>query len=384
MSGQSTVLFHLLKKIDSQIYCLITQKNVHQYTTKSSDFSQLSANYYYLQPDYQIISFLTRAAIRLKSTAILNFILKIRTHQIKKVLQKEQCAIIMACTGDLFDPPAAFTASRELGIPFILYSFDYYSCQWVDPFLRSFATKYEQDLVQAAANVIVPNEYMYEEYLKRYRIAPTIIHNPVDLVEYEKQAQNFYENKNDNPNEKTIVYTGSIYDAQYDAFCNLITSVHSLGMPNLKIHLYTPQPKHQLFENTIKGLLVVHEAQPITTMSAIQRNADILFLPLAFRSKFPEVIKTSSPGKIGEYLASKKPILVHAPKDSFVSWYFRKYHCGLVVDQDNPQLLAKAIERLLKDTQLQQTLSENAYVRANEDYDLRMAQKKFEQILDNS
>jgi glycosyltransferase involved in cell wall biosynthesis len=161
-------------------------------------------------------------------------------------------------------------------------------------------------------------------------------------------------------------------------------AVQSLGIPNLKIHLYTQQSKDQLVENTYKGLLVVHEALPTTEMPAIQRNADILFLPLAFRSKFPEVIKTSAPGKIGEYLASKKPILVHAPKDSFVSWYFRKHDCGLVVDQDNPQLLAKAIERLLEDKQLQQTLSENAYVRANEDYNLPMAQKKFEHILNKS
>ena len=78
-------------------------------------------------------------------------------------------------------------------------------------------------------------------------------------------------------------------------------------------------------------------------MPGIQRNADILFLPLAFNSPYPEIIKTSSPGEIGEYLAGKKPILVHAPSDSFISWYFRKYNCGCVVDDDDSEKLAAAI-----------------------------------------
>jgi glycosyltransferase involved in cell wall biosynthesis len=75
---------------------------------------------------------------------------------------------------------------------------------------------------------------------------------------------------------------------------------------------------------------------------------------------------------------------VHAPEDSFVSTYFRKYHCGLVVDQDDPLLLSQAIKRLLEDTQLQQTLSKNAYIRAKEDYDLPIAQKNFRNILNDN
>lgn len=381
-SGQSTVLFHLLKKIDPRIYCLITQKNVQQYTLRANNLPHLSANCHFLQPDYTIISYLTQAAIKIKSTALLKCILKLRTYQIKKILEKEECDSIIVCTGNLFDPPAAFNAAMELGLPYILYTFDYYSLQWTDPFLRFFATRYEPDLVRSATTVIVPNECMGEEYTKRYGITPTVIHNPVDLTEYEKQVQHFCGNRSNYPNEKSFVYTGSFYEAQLDAFQNLMTAVQSLDMPKLKIHIYTQQAKHPLFENSLNGQLVVHEAQPITAMPAIQRCADILFLPLSFRSKFPEVIKTSAPGKIGEYLASNRPILVHAPEDSFVSSYFRKYNCGLVVDQDDPLLLSQAIKRLIEDTQLQQTLSKNAYIRSKEDFDLPLAQKKFLNILE--
>ena len=376
-SGQSTVLFHILKDLDPGKYCLITQKNVHLYSIKPRGSSQLPAKYFFLQPDYQFIRMITHAASWVQSTILLNFILKLRTTQIQKIVRNEHCNVIIACTGDLFDPPAAFSVSRDLGIPFILYTFDYYSCHWTDPFLRSFATRYEPDLVQGAAHVIVPNEYMHEEYLKRYGIDATIIHNPFDIGDYEKQAQNKSDNNNMRPNEKTIVYTGAIYDAHYAAFRNLITAIKSLENLNISIHLYTPQSQYRLAENNITGPVVVHEAQPVTAIPAIQRNADILFLPLSFGSQFPEVIKTSAPGKLGEYLASKRPILVHAPKNSFVTWYFRKYHCGLVIDEDNPKLLAQAIWCLINYKDLCKEITENAYLRAKTDFDVNTARKKF-------
>jgi len=376
-SGQSTVLFHILKDLDPGKYCLITQKNVHLYSIKPRCSSQLPAKYFFLQPDYQFIRMITHAASRLQSTILLNFILKLRTTQIQKIIRNEHCDVIIACTGDIFNPPAAFSVSRDLGIPFILYTFDYYSCHWKDPFLRSFATRYEPDLVQGAAHVIVPNECMHEEYLKRYGIDAKIIHNPFDIWDYEKQAQNKSDNNNIRSNEKTIVYTGAIYDAHYSAFRNLITAIKSLENLNISIHLYTPQSQYRLAENNITGPVVVHEAQPVTAMPAIQRNADILFLPLSFGSQFPEVIKTSAPGKLGEYLASKRPILVHAPKNSFVSWYFRKYHCGLVIDEDNPKLLAQAIRCLINDKDFCKEITENAYLRAKTDFDVNTARKKF-------
>jgi glycosyltransferase involved in cell wall biosynthesis len=116
-------------------------------------------------------------------------------------------------------------------------------------------------------------------------------------------------------------------------------------------------------------------------MPGVQRDADILFLPLAFNSPYPDIIKTSAPGKMGEYLAAKKPVLVHAPSDSFISWYFRKYNCGCVVDEDDPKKLAQKIIRLLNDTEMQKLFSENAYSRAKDDFDLSVAQKKIYDIL---
>jgi glycosyltransferase involved in cell wall biosynthesis len=377
-SGQSMVLYHLLKEFDPQKYCLITLKNFHQYKCLGNCSTQLKAKYFFLHPDYQIVRLMTKTASLVRSALLLEILLKLRIYQVKKILQKEQCKVVIGCTGDLFDPPAAFFAGKELGIPFILYTFDFYSRQWIHPVLREFSEKKEREMINGPSQVIVPNECLKQEYFQKYGIEATVIHNPFDLAEYEQNAKI---TRPDTAHDPKIVYTGAIYDAHFTAFHNLIAAIEKTGIPNLKLHIYTPQSISYLKNNFITGPVEIHKHLPNNQMPGVQRDADILFLPLAFNSPYPEIIKTSAPGKIGEYLAAKKPVLVHAPSDSFISWYFRKYSCGLVVDKDDPGKLAQEIIRLLSDKKMQKQFSENAYSRARDDFDLPVSQKKIYDML---
>jgi glycosyltransferase involved in cell wall biosynthesis len=377
-SGQSMVLYHLLKQFDPQKYCLITLKNFHQYKCLGNCSTRLKAKYFFLHPDYQIVRLMTKTASLVRSALLLEILLKLRIYQVKKILQKEQCKVVIGCTGDLFDPPAAFFAGKELGIPFILYTFDFYSRQWIHPVLREFSEKKEREMINGPSQVIVPNECLKQEYFQKYGIEATVIHNPFDLAEYEQNAKI---TRADTAHDPKIVYTGAIYDAHFTAFHNLIAAIEKTGIPNLKLHIYTPQSISYLKNNFITGPVEIHKHLPNNQMPGVQRDADILFLPLAFNSPYPEIIKTSAPGKIGEYLAAKKPVLVHAPSDSFISWYFRKYSCGLVVDKDDPEKLAQEIIRLLSDKKMQKQFSENAYSRARDDFDLPVSQKKIYDML---
>jgi len=377
-SGQSMVLYHLFKKFNPENYCMITLKNFHLYKNQGTGSTKLAAKYYFLSPDFQVIRLLVQSACLFHSRLLLTIILNFRKNQIKKILIKERCGAVIGCTGDLFDPPAAYLAAKELGIPFILYTFDFYSRQWTHPFLRGFSEENEKELLNGAHSVIVPNKCMKDEYLTRYGVQASVIHNPFDLTEYERNAGNDVQNISHEPQ---IVYTGAIYDANFSAFHNLITAMEKTKIPGLKLHVYTPQSENYLKKNAIEGPVVYHKHLPNNLIPAVQRAADILFLPLAFNSPYPEIIKTSAPGKIGEYLAAKKPVLVHAPQGSFVSWYFRHYRCGCVVDEDNTDKLAEAILQLINDIELRKKLSVNAYARAANDFDLLIAQKKIHDLL---
>jgi glycosyltransferase involved in cell wall biosynthesis len=381
-SGQSIALFQLLKNFKAESYCLITQKNINLYNLQGNCLEKLPAKYHFIQPDNQITQRIIQGILFLRFERFLNVLLNVRKLQIKKILKKELCDIAIACTGDLLDPPATFLACKELGIPFVLYTFDYYSHQWTHPPLRSFAEKYEKEIITGAQEIIVPNECMSEEYRKKYGAHATVVHNPFDLIEYEKNASihKGKEGTGGEPEEINIVYTGAIYDAHFTAFHNLIAAIEKMGIRSLKLHIYTPQSISYLKKNNITGPVEIHKHLPNNQMPGIQRDADILFLPLAFNSDIPAVIRTSAPGKIGEYLAAKKPILVHAPPESFISWYFRKYNCGCVVDEDDPKKLAMEITRILRDPEKQKIYSENAYSRAKEDFDLPIAQKRFNNL----
>lgn len=379
-SGQSLVLYHLLRDIEPNRYCLITQKNFHLYGSQGNGSSSLPGKYYYINPDYQIVRGMLGFASRARSTGILNTLLNIRIRQLRKIIRREGCEAVVACTGDLFDPPAAYHVSRSLGIPYILYAFDHYSHQWMPPLLHAFAQKHERQLVLGAAEVIVPNEFLGREYRRAYGVEATVLHNPCDLSRYEADP-GF--NGTERKRETTILYTGAIYEAHYDAFQNLVNALESLGRPEIHLHIYTPQSESRLRANGISGDFVTyHQNQPIFTMPEIQQKADILFLPLAFNSPYPEIVKTASPGKLGELLAARRPVLVHAPADSFVSWYFKQHSCGLVVAHNDPVELAEGIESLIKNQELRRNLSNAAYIRAKEDFDGMIIKKKFVDLLE--
>ena len=183
--------------------------------------------------------------------------------------------------------------------------------------------------------------------------------------------------------EKRIVYTGAVYEAHYDAFRNLIEAIKLLARGDVRLHLYTAQTPRELEEVGIKGPVVVHGHVASMEVPAIQKQADMLFLPLAFDSPYPVVIKTSAPFKTGEYLAARRPVVVHAPPDSFVAWYFREHGCGLVVDRLDPAPLAEAVGRVLDDETLARHLGERAWERARADFRIETAREKFWKLLES-
>jgi glycosyltransferase involved in cell wall biosynthesis len=372
--GQSMMLFQLLRGIDPGQYCLITAQQLGTGFFKENFSHRLPVNYHHLPDDSQLRRGYRFGLSRVRETV--NFPVRAvsRARRIAEILRRENCRAIVGCTGDLFDLPAAYLASRIVGVPFYAYYFDYYSYQHLDPLARFFAQRVEPFVLRGAAGVIAPNEILQDDLKRRYGIASTLVRNPCDLSLYETAESPLAA---DAPagegDEVKIVYTGAVYDAHYDAFRNLIAAIESLGRPDVKLHLYSASPVD--WESVgIRGPVVHHGHQHLSAMPAIQRSADVLFLPLAFDSPYPELVKTSATSKLSEYLASGRPTLVHAPEDCFVSWYFRRHDCGVVVDRQNTAELAQAIERLATDFSLRRRLGEQAWRQARADFNVPKAQ----------
>jgi len=388
-TGQSAVLHRMLRALNPEDYHLILEQD-----------SSISAHFHRAMPQFSARN--ERAVSRRQAQAFdLPGILAVRRlankaicfgllhtlgpksvalYQRSKtaihIVRREKCRAIIACTADLYDLPAGYIASRWNRIPLYVYIFDDYACQWVDPDHRAFAERIAPIVLRGAVGIIVPNEFLRDEYHRRYGVESLVIHNSCESIELDTTVPWPAE-----PGKIKIVYTGAIYHAHYDAFRNLLAAMKLLGHPNIELHLYTAQPVTQLEQEQISGPVVYHPYLTSSRIREVQCCADILFLPLAFNSPYPEVIRTAAPGKMGEYLASGRPILAHVPGDSFVSWYFKTYEVGKVVDRADPTALEQAIRQILDEPALRQTWHENALLRAQTDFNLALAQARFLELL---
>jgi glycosyltransferase involved in cell wall biosynthesis len=378
-SGQSVVLYRLLHGLNEKELVLISAKDYTDIRNESSATDRLKAKYVCLNGVHQL-PLLWRRPLRGIGTAVnALWTTYIRSREIRKILIREKCDALVGCTGDPYDLPAGCIASRECGVPYIPYIFDDFVYQWTG-FFRILARVFEPFVINGSTSVIVPNEFMQARYRRRYGVRSAVIYNPCGLKGVEIDLSKRYPVQR---HQRRIVYTGSVYHAHYDAFKNLTDALSKLDHLDVKLHVYTSQTESELKENGIFGKSVVyHKHISSSAVVGELEKADILFLPLAFHSRIPEVIRTSSPGKMGEYLAVGRPILVHAPGDSFLSWYFRQNSCGMVVSENDPTLLKDAIVQILTDEAVASGMGEKARKVAYRDFSMDKMQERFRDVLD--
>lgn len=375
-SGQAMVLHRLLEGIPPDRYCLMSR--VAYERDGQSRSGRLPARTHHLAPAFRIH---VTERLRLSDMVVpVNTMLEVvhRARQILRVVREEGCGLVLACSGDLCDLPAAYLASRWARVPCVAYLFDDYAYQWTGVY-RVLSRRLEPMVLRRATGVLVPNEHLQREYGRRYGIPSKVIRNPCplpDLAALDRDDRVF------DPEEIPIVYAGAVYHAHFDAFRNLVSAIGRLGRPRVRLHLYTSQPEAEIARIGVEGPAVsVHFHIPPDEVPRVLRQASMLFLPLGFDTPIPEVIRTSAPGKTGEYLSVGRPILVHAPEDSFVSWYFRENRCGLVVDRSDPDLLSSSIDRLLSDENLRAGLGARARYAAEKDFRVEAVRDRFEEAL---
>lgn len=371
------VIYRLLRDLDPDEYCLISRQGYDTVPSSDCHSNRLPGRYYALPEAFRIKrGSHSRLQVWRRRLNVLRLVsLSI---YIARIVRRENCAAVVACTGALLDPPAGYLASRLAGVPFYAYILDYYSYQYTEPMARFVAQRLEPLVLRGAAGMMVPNEFLREDLRCRCGVTATVIHNPCDPSQYGAIPEDALGSKRD---EINIVYTGAVYEAQLDACRNLLAAIELLEQPNASLHIYSAQSPVELDEMGIRGPIVYHQHQALSSMPGVHQQADILFLPLAFTSPYPQIIRTSAPGKTGEYLAARRPILVHAPADSFLACYFREFECGVVVDEGDPKKLAEAIERILADGGLRQRLSARAWERAQSDFSISTAQSRFWQLV---
>lgn len=313
-----------------------------------------------------------------------------RSRAIARIVRQHGCRSIVACTGgDLVDLPASVEAGRLTGLPTFLYYFDDYHIQWtilggrwsprIISQLRDLA---EPHVLARAQGVITPNETLADDIRSRTNTPVTVVRNPVDTGIYRQLRSRIPKPPLTTDRPLRIVYTGSIYAAQADSLrrlCDAIELLDHRGI-SLQLHVYGPPPIADILSLLPVDRIEFHPAVSTAEAAEVQVQADLLFLPLSFDCGYPELIRTSAPGKFGEYLACGTPVVVHAPADSFPVTFVSTHRCAAACDVPESHRLADTLSSLLAQSESTAALSQRAIAIA-EDFAEPLNRQRFLQLV---
>ena len=162
--------------------------------------------------------------------------------------------------------------------------------------------------------------------------------------------------------DPSILFTGAIYSQHADSVQRLISALESPELADLDPHfnILSQMDAEALSREGIPlGGRVSARSATTDEAQAAQRDADILFLGISFTVS--EAIRRSGfPTKGPEYLAAGRPILVHAPPESYVARYARELGWAEVVSVPDVEEIARAIRRLATDEHRRAELVRNA------------------------
>ena len=107
----------------------------------------------------------------------------------------------------------------------------------------------------------------------------------------------------------------------------------------------------------------------------------MLFLGLSLHSDHPAIVRTATPARLVEYMASGRPLLIHAPAGSHVAEYARRDDFAEVVDVADPEALLAGLRRVLEDRELSARRAAGARGVAVHRHDAAKVGAAFAQIL---
>ena len=302
---------------------------------------------------------LGRRAMRLRARTIGNVLVAVRVAiSAVRELRKSEVRALLAVYPKQHFLLAACLASLVSRKPLLVYFMDVY-VEGLESGRR--VARMIERVVASRADVVFamsePHRQHLEHVLTRRGRTPRVIELPHPFEDDDVGT----EESSIAPEERpAIVFTGAVYDAQADSIRRLIAALDTRELADTHLHLFTQTSVCDLAKLGIQPSDRVH----VTTATragarAAQRAADILFVPIAFGAK-EQVRRTASPSKTPEYLAAGRPILVHAPSESYLARYATMMGFAEVVECPSEYDLARAARNLFDDGERHHDLARRA------------------------
>jgi glycosyltransferase involved in cell wall biosynthesis len=272
---------------------------------------------------------------------------------------------------------AAFLAHRLASVPLVVYEMDEWRASlgeqsaWIT---RKLEAVFHPRVLNEARTIWAISDEMAESFRSRFGVDSRILPHCVDVERYgvsrsigDARSKGF-----------RLVYTGSVYGAQSDAIRNVLRAVESVGHRSYKVVIYTGQSSGELAEQGIQGrCLQIERSVPLRKIPEVLSTADALLLALSFDDEQRDVVATSMPTKVADYLASGVPVMVHAPPYAAVTRLARAEGWAEVVDTESIEQVVAALRILENDEARRRQLVDNALGVARARHDLVSRRQEF-------
>lgn len=269
---------------------------------------------------------------------------------------------------------------RRFGLPVCYHAVDdwpsfLYKESVVSSYVRPHVDKAARTLLQSSSVRFAIGDRMADEYHSRYGldIEPLMICDSLKRF----KATNPHRLVGDDC--VSVVYAGGLGHHRWKSIVDLSAAAELLGKEGVKVTIFAftafipPDASDVLtrLANVRFEPLPSHEELP-----GILKGGDILFLPETFDPHEAEVIRSSVSTKAPLYMLSERPILVYGSPVAGVVDYAKKSGWGYVVEKQEVELLARAINKLQSDRGLSRRLVKRALEVAKQNHETAVVRER--------
>ena len=366
LSGTAVRTLRMFREIAPESYCIFTCRDIPK-LHKEDPKRRLPGEYVRLPSEWRRIDEPKSRLLR-PLAQYCNTWLQVaqRTRNLIRLIRDRKCGAVMAVTGDLADLPSAYFASRRLGLPFFSMVDDDYLYQWPYPWQRRFARRVEPWIMKGSSLIFAISEFGADAYRSRYGVTPEVLYGFTDSAVLDTPGDVPIHKR---PAPVRILFTGTVWNHNFDAIDNMVKALRLITKFPVELHIFTSQDINVLKRQGLDGPVIFHAPVSPHEIQSIQKDSDILYLPLSIDAYIPQLLKTAFPSKIADYLVSGRPILAYASPDSFLIYYVRSRNCAAIVEVADPETVASAIRRICTDQRFRQTIVKNSFTAAARDFD---------------
>jgi hypothetical protein len=236
-----------------------------------------------------------------------------------------------------FSVIAGDVCARLAGVPHVIWVFDLWEENAYRDVDRWIARRLEPGLWRRASAILGHDQELTDHYARKHGARGYVVPTPIEVPGGMPQGAE--------PGAvREVLFAGALYWAQEEALQRLSRVCRKMR----DVRLTVVGDERQARALGVDADAYEGRLAPGQFRARVAR-ADIAFIGLSFGSNHPAVIATASPARLPEYMASGRPLLVHAPAGSHIAEYARSHDFAEVVDTPDDDALTAGLRRVIED-----------------------------------